>query len=189
MATKSAQLRVLEDYVLLDEVFHFVGPKEWLFLGAVSKPWAALYLSRESETVPISQLRRKVTSYKAAAASLRRMLYALEIDRRFQLEARALGKAAASGGGREVLSWARGAAGERKWAQWHVQLCTAAAAGNQLATLKWLCAVAATHAQRITPDVAVKAAHCADLSTLHWICTQHGPHWSEEQVLRICSQL
>jgi hypothetical protein len=145
---KSAQLRVLEDYVVLDMILQFAGPDQWLFLGTVSKAWAALYLSREFETVhtslpePALLLRRKVTSYRTAAASLRRTFYAFESDSTFKLEARALGKAAAASGGREVISWARGAAGEKKWAQWHVELCTAAAAGNQLATLKWLCAAA-----------------------------------------------
>jgi hypothetical protein len=110
MASTSAQLSALERPEVLDEIFDFVGLKQWLFLGAVSKGWAALYLSRESETIHASQsepalpLHRKVTSYKAVAASLRRTLYACKCDRTLEDdELDVLSRAAALIGSSEVL--------------------------------------------------------------------------------------
>jgi hypothetical protein len=46
MATKSAQLRVLEQPLVLDVIFDFAGFDQWLFFGGVSKAWAAMYHPR-----------------------------------------------------------------------------------------------------------------------------------------------
>jgi hypothetical protein len=199
MATTSAQLTALERPDVLNEIFEFVGPKEWLFLGAVSKAWTALYLSQmvhSSQLAPALPLQRKVTSYSAAAASLRRALYASDGDTTLKHDRlAALSKAAASSGSREVLTWARAVAGDDRWYhwQWYQELCEAAAAGNQLLTLQWLCAEA-DGIDGVIEDglwtlggVGAAAATNADLTTLQWICAQHGAQWDEEQVLLIAA--
>jgi hypothetical protein len=84
-------------------------------------------------------------------------------------------------------------AGDDKWYDWdwYQELCEAAAAGNQLSTLQWLCTEAEGIEGVIDDElwtmggVGAAAATCTDLTMLQWICAQHGEHWDEEQVLRI----
>jgi hypothetical protein len=79
------QLRALERPDVLDVILQYAGPEQWLFLGGVSKAWAAMHhggseMLSNSQPEPAQSLRRKVTSYRAAAASLRRALYACDYD-------------------------------------------------------------------------------------------------------------
>jgi hypothetical protein len=105
-----------------------------------------------------------------------------------------LSRTAAFNGSSEVLIWARAVAGAHRWyhAQWNRGLCYVAAAGNQLATLQWLCAEATGKAGLIDDDLWIKggvgarAAQYADVAMLQWICTQYGGQWDEMQVLSIC---
>eukprot|EP00953_Heterococcus_sp_UTEX-ZZ885_P023400 12866-Heterococcus_DN1.PRE.1 len=127
MATTSAQLRVLEQPMLLNVIFDYVGPKQWLFLGAVSKAWAAMYQlssAKHDDIQPESaqSLCRKVTSYRAAAVSLRRALYACNCDRiEHVVKLVALSMAACSSGpGNRKVLW-----------QLEEKLIEALAAGNQ----------------------------------------------------------
>jgi hypothetical protein len=133
-------------------------------------------------------VRRKVTSYGAAAASLRRALYACESDQALRDDnLKALSKAAAASGSSEVLIWARAVAGDERWLHWREVLCMAAAGGNQLPTLQWLCTDADAQEQQqvhITAEVAVKAARCADLTMLQWICEQRAV-WTRPEVLTV----
>jgi hypothetical protein len=322
MATPSAQLRVLEQPMLLNVIFDYVEPKQWLFLGAVSKAWAAMYqLSSANhddiQPEPAKSLCRKVTSYRAATVSLRRALYACNCDRiehvvqlvalsmaaclcgpgnrkvLWQLEEKliealaagnqhswspliitafnavtapqwlatadlvfgsigytdrassssqtaprrhffeyhevvlleptqllrrtvtscgdasvslrqalyackcgrvedstlvALSRAASASGSIDALIWARAMASDDRWVLLQEELCVAAAAGNQLSTLQWLCAEAEPQqlGAQITTNVATKAAQCADLALLQWACEQRAGR-AQADVLTIAS--
>eukprot|EP00953_Heterococcus_sp_UTEX-ZZ885_P042323 21513-Heterococcus_DN1.PRE.2 len=80
-------MHVLEQPLVLDLVLQYAGPDQWLFLGAVSKAWAALYTSvpqkrpaRRQRDLPLSVLHAKVTSFGEAASSLARALHACDCD-------------------------------------------------------------------------------------------------------------
>jgi hypothetical protein len=202
MATKSAQLRVLERPDVLDVIFQYAGPKQWLFLGGVSKAWAAMHhdgfetMRSAAQPEPTQSLRRKVTSYKAATASLRRALYACKCDRSLDegsIGFVSLSEAAASVGTIDVLIWARAVQGDDRWLHpyWYQRLCIAAATGNQLPTLQWLCAAAEGNVLRDTPqimtDVAAAAAQYADAMMLQWIFDHYSEQWNEDRVLTVCA--
>jgi hypothetical protein len=80
-------MHVLEQPLVLDLVLQYAGPDQWLFLGAVSKAWAALYTSvphkhpaRRQRDLPTSVLHVKATSFGEAASSLARALHACDCD-------------------------------------------------------------------------------------------------------------
>eukprot|EP00953_Heterococcus_sp_UTEX-ZZ885_P023401 12866-Heterococcus_DN1.PRE.2 len=77
-------------------------------------------------------------------------------------------------------------ASDGRWVLLQEQLCVAAAAGNQLSTLQWLCAEAEPQqlGAQITTNVAAKAAQCADLAMLQWACEQRAG-WVQADVLNI----
>jgi hypothetical protein len=72
----SSQLRALEHPIVLDLTFQFAGVKEWLFVGAVCKAWAAVHSSKGSSSLhgPGPQ-HRKLTRY-GAVTTLGCALYA-----------------------------------------------------------------------------------------------------------------
>jgi hypothetical protein len=136
-------MHLLEQPLVLDLVLQYAGPDQWLILGGVSKAWTALYasvthprLAPTQRGAPLSAVHTKTTS--CAAAALARALYACDCDATLLTEKLlSFSKGAAFVGNSDVLVWTRAIA-SRKWLSWHQQLCMAAAAGNQLATLMWL---------------------------------------------------
>jgi hypothetical protein len=178
-------MHVLEQPLVLDLVLQYAGSHQWLFLGAVSKAWAALYssmihpcLAREQQGLPSSLIQTKTTSFAKAAAALPRALYACDCDETLKTDKLLLlSRAAASCGCSHVLIWAQAVA-SFKWLEWHHQLCMAAAAGNQLATLQELrTSNGPQQLQWKVVKVAAKAAECADLSMLQWVVRQQ-PKWT-----------
>jgi hypothetical protein len=97
-----------------------------------------------------------------------------------------LSRGAAACGNRDVLDWAKAAAGAQ-WSEWRTDLCMSAAAGNQLATLQWLRAI--IH-KEIWAKVTKKAAEHADLTTLqtHWRRRQ-WQHCQARLAVRTLSEL
>jgi hypothetical protein len=179
----SSQLRALERPDVLDLTFQFAGVKEWLFVGAVCKAWAAVH-SKATSNCPHEPLHLKVTRY-GAVTTLERAVYASDCDPTLKLRKLApLSKAAAFGGSNEVLVWARAEAGSR-WSAWEKQLCIAAASGNQLATLQWLRVAASEQPWANVLQLARRAAECADLPMLQWIFDQQEK-WTEAGVLTVC---
>jgi hypothetical protein len=136
---------VLEQPLVLELVLQYAGPDQWLFLGAVSRAWAALHASvvhscpvRKQHRLGTALAHVKSTSFAAAAASLARVLHACNCDATLRNEKLLpLSKGAAFIGSHDVLVWAIATAGSN-WLAWHQDLCMAAAAGNQLATLQCL---------------------------------------------------
>jgi hypothetical protein len=171
-------MHVLEQPLVLDLVLQYAGPDQWLFLGAVSKAWAALYTSvphtrpaRRQRALPSSVVHANTTSFVEAASSLARALYACDCDATLKTDKLlVLSEGAASCGCSHVLIWAR-AIDSFKWLEWHQQLCMAAAAGNQLATLQEL-RTRNPEPQWDVVKVAAKAAECADLAMLQWVVGQ-----------------
>jgi hypothetical protein len=90
-----------------------------------------------------------------------------------------LSKGAAFVGSSDVLTWAQSNA-DGKWPGWHQQLCVAAAAGNQLATLQDLRSSSPEQQWEVV-KVAAKAAECADLSMLQWVVEQHSD-WTVDSI-------
>jgi hypothetical protein len=179
----SYQLRALERPDVLNMTFQFAGVKEWLFVGAVCKAWAAVH-SKATSGSQHEQLHLKVTRY-GAVTTLGRAVYASDCDPTLKVQKLApLSKAAAFGGSTEVLVWARAEAGSR-WSGWQEQLCIAAASGNQLATLQWLRGAASERPWVNVQQVARRAAECADLPLLQWIIHQQEK-WTETDVLTVC---
>jgi hypothetical protein len=183
-------MHVLEQPLVLSLVLQYAGPDQWLFLGAVSKAWAALHTTvlhqraacrqRDPNAAPCNA---KATSFAAAAASLARVLYACDYDAMLRSKKLLpLSKGAASCGSSDVLIWAKATASS-KWLDWHQELCMAAAAGNQLATLQWLRTFDPEQQWEVL-DVAAKAAECAGLPMLQWILEQQ-PEWSAESARRV----
>jgi hypothetical protein len=120
---------------------------------------------KQSLALVASRLHTKTTSFVEAASSLRRVLYACDCDATLKTDKLLLlSQAAASCGRSHVLIWAEAVASDR-WHGWHQQLCMAAAAGNQLATLQEL-RTSNPEQQWEVVRVAAKAAQCADLSML-----------------------
>jgi hypothetical protein len=76
------------------------------------------------------------------------------------------------------LIWAKAVASS-KWLPWHQELCVAAAAGNQLATLQELRTGGGPEQQWEVVKVAAKAAEYAGLPMLQWIMEQQ-PEWTAE---------
>jgi hypothetical protein len=168
---KMKPLHALEQPLVFALLLQYAGRDQWLFLGAVSRAWALLY----------SLMRAKTTSI--VEASLPRIMYACSCDPRLKTAKLLLplSKAAASCGNIEVLRWARATAGS-KWAAWQQDLCMAAAAGNQLATLRRLLFTGAEfRLQRDYVSIAVTAAKCADPGMLQWICDQRTS-WTRESL-------
>jgi hypothetical protein len=173
---------VLEQPLVLELVLQYAGPDQWLFLGAVSKAWAALYTSvlhqrpaRRQRALRAPPCDAKSTSYAAAAASPARVLYAYYCDATLRSKKLlSLSRGAALCGSSGVLIWAKTIAGS-KWLAWHQELCMAAAAGNQLATLQSLRNSDADQPCEVV-KVAAKAAECADLSMLQWVLDQQPEH-------------
>jgi hypothetical protein len=180
-------MHVLEQPVVLSVVLQYAGPKQWLFLGGVSKAWAAMLeaavherLSRSREQSGV-QRAGKATSFTAAAASLDRALYACACDGTFiKSKLLPLSEAAAATGSRDVLIWVKATAAE--WYQqvgWHQQLCLSAVRGSQLTTLQWLLAQSLERLD--TVKLAAEAAEHADLAMLQWACDLQ-PNWTEQDV-------
>jgi hypothetical protein len=79
-------MHVLQRPIVIDLVLQYAGPDQWLFLGAVSKAWAALHTSVEQPslarkpglTLEASVVHNKTTSFAEAASSLARALYATQ---------------------------------------------------------------------------------------------------------------
>jgi hypothetical protein len=185
-------MHVLEQPLVLDLVLQYAGPDQWLFLGAVSKTWAVLHSSvmhqhvaRRQRALRALTSNAKTTSFAAAAASLARVLYACDCDVKLKTEKLLfLGQSAASCGSSGVLIWAKAIAGS-KWLDWHQELCMAAAAGNQLATLQSLRTTSAGPEQQWeVVKVATKAAECADLSMLQWLLEQQ-PKWTVGSIVTV----
>jgi hypothetical protein len=128
----------------------------------------------------------KTTSFVEAASSLRRVLYACDCDATLKTEKLlSLSKGAASCGSSDVLALAKAIEG-RNWLAWHQQLCMAAAAGNQLATLQELRIDVGPKQQWEVVKVATKAAECADLSMLQWVVEQHPQaEWTAESTQQV----
>jgi hypothetical protein len=108
---------------------------------------------------PAQSLRRKVTSCDPVEDS----------------KLVALSRAASSSGSIDVLIWARAAAGGDRWALLQEELCVAAAAGNQLSNLQWLCAEAEPQqlGAHTTANMAARAAQCSE-AMLQWACQQRA---------------
>jgi hypothetical protein len=165
-------MHVLEQPLVLDLVLQYAGPDQWLFLGGVSRAWAALYTSvvhqhpaRRQRTLRALVCNVKATSFVEAASSLPRALYACNYDATLSSKKLLpLSRGAASCGSSHVLIWAKAIAGS-KWLPWHQDLCMAAAAGNQLTTLQWLRSSNPEQQWQVV-NIAAKAAECADLSML-----------------------
>jgi hypothetical protein len=183
-------MHVLEQPLVLDLVLQYAGPDQWLFLGAVSKAWAALHtsvmsprLARKQRGLPLSVVHTKITSFAEAVSSLARALYACDCDASLKTDKLLLlSRAAAFHGSSAVLRLAKATIVSSKWLPWHQKLCMAAAAGNQLATLQEL----HTSGPEYQPEwlamkVATKAAECADLSMLQWMLAQQ-PEWTAESI-------
>jgi hypothetical protein len=176
-------MHALEQPLVLELVLQYAGPDQWLFLGAISKTWAAMH-----EAVPHEQHRRrraamrehgKTTSFAAASASMNRALYACACDVNFVKDKLLpLSKAAAASGRTDVLLWAKATAAS-KWIEWHQQLCLSAAACSQLATLQWLLAQSEEPVAAV--QIATEAAKHADLAMLQWACNLQ-PNWTEKDV-------
>jgi hypothetical protein len=131
----------------------------------------------------LSVLHTKATSFVEAASSLARALYACDCDATLKTEKLLLlSRAAASCGRSHVLIWAQ-AVDSFKWLEWHQQLCMAAVAGSQLATLQEL-RTSNPEQQWEVVKVAAKAAECADLSMLQWIL-EHGFVWTVDSVREV----
>jgi hypothetical protein len=185
----SNALHVLEQPLVLNPILQSAGPNQWLFLGSVSKAWVALYNAVHRRPACRQRglrrtlVRGKTTNLAEAATSLTRVLYACDCDAQLaSKKVLPLSKAAAAYGSIDVLGWAKAAAGS-KWLAWHQDLCMAAAAGNQLATLQYLCA-SDPELQWEAVEVATEAAECADLSMLEWILDQQL-EWSIDSIERV----
>jgi uncharacterized membrane protein YgcG len=184
-------MHVLEQPLVLDLVLQYAGPDQWLFLGAVSKAWAAMHTSvmhprlarKQRLTLVASLVHTRATSFGEAASLLLRALYACDCDAKLRTEKLLpLSRGAASRGSIHVLIWAKAIAGS-KWLDCHQQLCMAAAAGNQLRTLLWL-RFSDPEQQWEAVNVAAKAAECAGLSMLQWVLEQQ-PEWTRESIERV----
>jgi hypothetical protein len=185
----SNALHVLEQPLVLNLILQYAGPNQRLFLGSVSKAWAALYsVVHRRPACRQRGLRRtsvhgKATNLAEVATSLGRVLYACDCDAQLaSKKVLPLSKAAAAYGSIDVLGWAKAAAGSQ-WFAWHQDLCMAAAAGNQLATLQYLCA-SDPELQWEAVEAAAKAAECADLSMLEWFLDQQL-EWSTDTIERV----
>jgi hypothetical protein len=178
-------MHVLEQPLVIDLVLQYAGPDQWLFLGAVSKAWAAVHISakqlrlaRKKRLLEASLVHAKTTSFFEATCSLARALYAYDGGTALKTETLlGLSISAATFGRSHVLIWAQ-AADSFKWLEWHQQLCLAAAAGNQLAILQEL-RTSNPEQQWEVVKVAAKAAEYADLSMLQWVVEQQ-PEWTVE---------
>jgi hypothetical protein len=176
-----------------DEIWHMimghVGRHEWLFLGGVSKNWAALHAGqplrrRKRRPATASASRQSLTSYSAAAASLRRAVWAYKAEAKKsvkQLTVLQLAKAAASQGISDVLAWARAEAADL-WPAWGKDLCIAAISGNQLATVRSLHDDPEMQFDTLCLARAAAGSKTADLAMLQWICTQRVGWVSDELI-------
>jgi hypothetical protein len=70
-------MHVLEQPLVLDLVLQYAGPDQWLFLGGVSRAWAALYTTvlhqhpaRRQRALRARPCNVKATSFVEAASSL-----------------------------------------------------------------------------------------------------------------------
>eukprot|EP00953_Heterococcus_sp_UTEX-ZZ885_P026047 14112-Heterococcus_DN1.PRE.2 len=181
-------MHVLQQPIVIDLVLQYAGPDQWLFLGAVSKAWAALHTSvalprlarKPSLTLEASVVHSRTTSFNEATCSLARAMYACDCDATLKTDKLLLlSRAAASYGRSHVLIWAQ-AVDSLRWLEWHQQLCMAAAAGNQLATLQELRTSNAEQQWEVA-KVAAKAAERADLPMLQWVVRQQ-PGWTKESI-------
>jgi hypothetical protein len=183
-------MHVLEQPLVLDLVLQYAGPDQWLFLGGVGKAWAALYSisnivlhkrpACRQRGVSMPSIIGKATSFAEARTSLARVLYVCACDAKVvPQQLLSLSKGAASCGSSDVLIWAKALAGS-EWLAWHQELCMAAAAGNQLATLQWL-RTSDPEQQWEVVEVATRAAECADLSMLEWFLEQQH-EWPIESI-------
>jgi hypothetical protein len=171
-------MHVLEQPLVLNLILQYAGPNQWLFLGGVSKAWAALYNSvvhkrpaRRQRGVPLAYTSDKATGLAEAAASITRALYACSCDPQLiPKKLLPLCKGAAFCGSIDVLSLLKALAGN-DWLPLHQDLCMAAAARNQLTTLQSL-HTSCPQQQWKVAKIAAKAAECADLSMLQWILEQ-----------------
>jgi hypothetical protein len=176
---------VLEQPLVFGFVMQYAEPDQWLFFGLVSKAWAALYnvvqheqsACRQRSTIA-SAAGTKSTSYAAAAASLARAQSVCDWDAALAEKLFSVSRGAAFVGSSDVMAWAKATAGT-KWLAWHHQLCMAAAAGNQLATLQEL-----RLQQWQVVKVAAKAAECADLSMLQWVM-ELQPEWTTQSIITV----
>jgi hypothetical protein len=176
-------MHVLEQPLVLNLVLQYAGPDQWLFLGAISKAWAAMHEAAAQEPPNrrrlAVRLQRKTTSFAAASESLRRVHYACGCDAKLVKEKLLpLSKAAAACGNRDVLLWIKATAA-LKWIEWHQQLCLSAVAGDQLATLQWLLAQSEEPVAAV--QIAAEAAKHAELGTLQWACNLQ-PDWTKKDV-------
>jgi hypothetical protein len=190
MATASV---VLSRPEIWDTVVQHVGQHEWLYLGGVCRSWAALYAGqprsrRRRQPEATSALRQKSTSHCAAAASLRRALWAYRYHTKKsvkQLSVLQLAKAAAAQGTSEVLVWARAEAA-KQWCTWGQELCIAAISGNQLATLRSVRDDAEVQFDTLHLAITAAGAQTADLGMLQWICSQRVG-WVSDELIDLCA--
>jgi hypothetical protein len=103
-------MHVLEQPLVLKLVLQYAGPDRWLFLGAISKTWAAMHEAAVPERPTRRQSDMRVhgraTSYAPVAFLLERVLYACASDAKlFKEKLLPLSKAAAAIGSSEVLMW------------------------------------------------------------------------------------
>jgi hypothetical protein len=182
-------MHVLEQPLVLKLILQYAGPDQWLFLGAISKAWAAMHESAMHERPNTYRTGRraamrihgKTTSFAAASASVERVLYACACDDTcFKTKLLPLSKAAAATGSRDVLIWVKATAAE--WFGWHQQLCLCAVGGSQLANLQWLLAQSLERVDAVR--IAAEAAKHADLVMLRWACNLQ-PNWTEQDVEKV----
>jgi hypothetical protein len=174
-------------------IMEHVGRHEWLFLGGVSRSWAALHAGqprsrRMRQPSAASASRQSLTSYSAAAASLRRALWAYKTIAKKsvkQLTVLQLAKAAAAQGTSDVMIWARAEAAEL-WPAWGKELCIAAISGNQLATLQKLYADPEVQFDILYLARTAAGSKTADLAMLQWICTQRTG-WVSAELIPLCA--
>jgi hypothetical protein len=179
-------MHVLEQPLVLNLILQYAGPDQWLFLGGVSKAWAAPYnivvhkrSARRQRGVPLALTSDKATSFAEAATSLARVLYACSCDPQLVTKKLLpLSKGAAFCGSIDVLNLQNALAGN-EWLLWHQDLCMAAAAGNQLTNLQSL-HTSDPQQQWEVVKIAAKAAECADLSMLQWILQRPVSEWFTE---------
>jgi hypothetical protein len=168
----------LEKDEVLDEIFSFVGRKEWLYAGGVCRRWRGRYFSmcykaRASKTEPVYQ-----TSHKSCFATAARFSLALETGLVLPDESEEGNffddLSLFSQQPIEVLTLARVHA-----AAWHSTTCSDAALYGDFELLKWL------HKSRC-PWVVLDVAICAIRSTqfrneltLPWLFST-VKHWSQE---------
>jgi hypothetical protein len=170
-----------------DLVFSSIGYKDRASSSSQTAPRRHFFKHHDMVLLePTQLLRRTVTSCGDASVSLRQALYACKCGRVEDSTLVALSRAASASGSIDVLIWARAMASDDRWVLLQEQLCVAAAAGNQLSTLQWLCAEAEPQqlGAQITTNVAAKVSQCADLAMLQWACEQRAG-WARADVLNI----